>query len=355
MRVNLFPCFYGLMIRIPMIFASLLVFVNCHASTLTVIIPFGTGGGSHQFATTVLDEVRKQFGVTINIINIKGRNGLKGSEHYMSLPPDGNSVLQQVDILSAQYAAGKTKINPAVDLIPVSGPQIVYSQLYISNVDARFHEWNSFLSFGNRFPFMLRISTIGSTDSLEGISMNLLSRSTGLMTCPINFDDPAQRYMALIEGKTDALFEQPGDVAPFLNRKLIKPVLTFLLRKPASFGKTNALSDIKADFKPLLRFRGFFVNPAVNPKKIRRLQMMFATAFQKDNVKRFLKRKYSLDSKHYQGPEGSAKLVRETVKGYKAYFENRQTKETAHEKNPCRNVNRIDHSAFIAPDLHRTQ
>ncbi|MCP3944061.1 MAG: hypothetical protein GY710_21635 [Desulfobacteraceae bacterium] len=309
----------------------LLFLTKCIASSLTVIIPFGQGGGSHQFAINVLNEVKKIEKIEIKIINVKGNNGINGTEYYMKLPPNGIYVLQQTDILPAQYATAQTTINPAVDLVPVSGPQIVYSQLYVSNIDPRFHDWKSFVKFGMDYQNKLAISTIGSSDSLEAISMRMLSSHIGLKTRLINFDEPALRYMALIEGEVDALFEQPGDVAPFLNRDLIKPILTFLSQRPAPFLQTNALGDINATFSPLLRFRGFFVNSTVNKEKIKILIKIFESAFQNPTIKKYFNMKYTLDSSLYRGADGTKQLVCDTINVYKKHFKQTQQKKTADE------------------------
>ncbi len=308
-----------LMKNMAIIFISLFSATSICSETLTVIIPFGPGGGSHQFATTVLKEVAKTTELSIKIINIQGNSGLKGTKHYMTLPPDGKTILQQVDILPSMFAAGKTTIDPSKDLVPVSGPQIVYSQLYIRNIDLRFHEWKSFFAYNNNHPEKLKISTIGSSNSLEKISMRLLSMQTGLDTKQINFDDPAKRYMSLVEGKVDALLEQPGDVAPFLKRKLIIPILTFLEERPSAFPVARSLNDIGTTFKPLLRFRSFFVNSSVPNEKIEELTYLFNKAYQSSSVREYFEQKYSLNAGKYERAQGTSILVRETIETYKQH------------------------------------
>jgi tripartite-type tricarboxylate transporter receptor subunit TctC len=295
---------------------------------LTIIVPYGPGGGSHQMATNMAAALKDIIGVDVKVITRPGNSGKNGVNYYMSLPPDGYTILQQVDIFASMYASGKIDVNPVEDLTPLAITQITFSQIYIRNIDARFHDWPSFFSFAMANPGRVKVSTVGSKSSMEQVSMLLLKEAVGLDTMQTAYDHPAKRYMALIESEVDALFEQPGDVAPFLNRKLIKPILTFSTQRPSAFSDTPALADIGADIKPLMRFRGFFINSNVAESKRKWLEGAFASAFQSPSVKAFNKKQFMHLVDSYRDTEGARRLIEEAIENFRKIFE-RNTPSTA--------------------------
>jgi tripartite-type tricarboxylate transporter receptor subunit TctC len=202
------------------------------------------------------------------------------------------------------------------DLTPVAVTQITFSQIYIRNIEPRFHDWPGFLAYARRHPGELRIANTGSACSLEQVSMRQLSKRLNFNILSRTYDRPARRYMALVEEKVDALFEQPGDVAPFLNRKLIKPILTILPERIGAFTYAPALGDIGEDARPLLRFRGFFVRSGV-PADIRRyLESCFRQAYLSPSFQEFNRKKYMHLIDSYRNSDGAKRLVSDAVRTY---------------------------------------
>lgn len=283
---------------------------------ITIIVPFGPGGGSHQMATHIAVPMSKITGVDVNVVTMPGNNSKDGISHFMQLEPDGYTILQHVDILASLFAAGEIDINPVKDLTPVAITQITFSQIYIRNIDPRFHDWSGFLDYARRHADELKIANTGSAYSLEQVSMRHLSERLKFSVLSQAYDRPADRYMALVEEKVDALFEQPGDVAPFLNRKLIKPILTILPERIDAFAYAPALRDIGDDARPLMRFRGFFVRADV-PEKIRRyLESCFRKAYQSSSFQEFNRKKYMHLIDSYRNGDDAKKLVSDAIITY---------------------------------------
>jgi tripartite-type tricarboxylate transporter receptor subunit TctC len=125
-----------------------------------------------------------------------------------------------------------------------------------------------------------------------------------------------------VEGKVDALFEQPGDVAPFLDRKLIKPILTILPERIEAFNETPALEDIVEDTTPLYRFRGFFTHCQV-PDRIRLyLDKCFKQAYQSPTFSEFNRKKYMNLIDSYRNSDNAKKVVGDAIEIYRYLLQN---------------------------------
>ena len=94
---------------------------------------------------------------------------------------------------------------------------------------------------------------------MERINLKLVMDRFGFDLQQISFDKGGPRYGSLKGGQVDALFEQPGDVRGFLDSGDFKPILTLLKERPAAFAEVPAMGDVGLTFKPLMRFRGFYV------------------------------------------------------------------------------------------------
>ena len=67
------------------------------ARALTMIVPYGPGGGSGQVARAMAQAVTELTGVAINRDHKPGGSGTVGMTAYMAAPADGYSVLEHID------------------------------------------------------------------------------------------------------------------------------------------------------------------------------------------------------------------------------------------------------------------
>ena len=287
---------------------------------LVIVVPYGKGGGSHQLSAAMAAALRKVVGQKVRLLNRPGRGGINGLEAFQTMEPDGYSVLQHIDDVVSLYAAGAIKVNPAEDLAPLAITQITFSQIYIRALETRFSDWDSFQAYARANPGEVTIANVGAPRSMERVSMFNLEQATGIVTKTVAFDKPAERYQALIRGDVDLLFEQPGDVRPFLDRKLIKPILTLLPERPHAFAEAASLNDLGIDTAPLLRFRGFYVHKNVPEAHRKYLEWAFAEAFKSRRYQKFNRKKYMDLIDSYRDTEGSRELINKAVETYRQSY-----------------------------------
>lgn len=288
---------------------------------LVIVVPYGKGGGSHQLSAAMAAALRKVIGQKVKLLNEPGEGGIKGLEAYLKMEPDGYAILQHIDDLVSLYAAGAIEVNPARDLEPLAITQITFSQIYIRALETRFTDWESFLEYAKANPDKVTIANVGAPRSMERVSMFNLEQATGLTAKTVAFDKPAKRYQALIRGDVDLLFEQPGDVRPFLDRKLIKPILTLLPERPSAFPEAASLGDIGVKMATLLRFRGFYVHKQVPEAHRKYLEWAFAEAFKSRRYQKFNRKKYMDLIDSYRDTEGSRELLDEAVGTYRQAYQ----------------------------------
>lgn len=289
---------------------------------LTIVVPYGPGGGSDQVSRAMSQAMQKFIGQPLQVVNKPGASGLAAVPDFMAAPADGYTVLQHIDDAITHFASGKLKEDPTDDWVPLGISQITFSQLYIRSDEKRFSDWPSLLKHIQANPGKVSVANVSGDGTMERVQMTLLERALGIKTNQISYDKPSERYASLIGGHVDVLFEQPGDIRQFLDAKQMRPVLTFLKERPAAFKDVPSLADVAPDVPPLLRFRGFFVKKGTPEDRLKYLEWAFAQAFRTPEYQKFNKENYMDVIESFRDRKGAIQLMQETAAVYrKAYKE----------------------------------
>lgn len=287
---------------------------------LTMIVPYGPGGGSGQVSRAMIQGIKEATGIDITPDYKPGGGGVVGLKTYMAAPADGYTVLESIDDATSAFAAGRSDVHPARDLIPLVTAQITFSQIYIRNDETRFTDWDSFVGFARAQGGKATIANVAGEGSMERINMKLIADHYGIKVQQISFDKPGPRYGALKGGQVDALFEQPGDVRGFLESGDFKPILTLLPERPAAFAGVPSLKDVGLTMTPLMRFRGFYVHAKAPPERVKYLQWAFQKGYQTGSFQAFNKSKFMDLIPSFRDTDGSIKLINETMEIYRRTY-----------------------------------
>jgi len=287
---------------------------------LTMIVPYGPGGGSGQVARAMAEAVTGLTGVNINRDHKPGGSGTVGMTAYMAMPTDGYNVLEHIDDAASAHALDSARPNPAEDLIPLVTSQVTFSQIYIRKNETRFTDWKSFVAWVKEQNGRASIANVSKAGSMERVSMKFITDATGMKIQQISFDKGAPRYGALLGGQVDALFEQPGDVRNFLDADQFKPILTIFGERPAAFPDTPTHVEEGMSFDPLLRFRGFYVHKDAPADRVEWLQWAFQKAFCQESYVAYNKSKFMDAIPSFRDTAGSKELITKTIGTYRAVY-----------------------------------
>ena len=293
---------------------------NFPTRPLTMIVPYGAGGGSDQLARAMANSMDKVAGIKFQVVNKPGGGGTAAIPDFMLAPADGYTVMEHIDNAVSAYAKGDISENPASDWVPICTTQITFSQIYVRPDDTRFGSWDDIVAYAKANPGKLTMANLGKVGSMELVVMHQLQEALGIDVKQIAFDKPAERYGALIGGQVDVLFEQPGDVRSFLDAGTMKPVLTFLNERPDVFADVPTHLEVGADFEALQRFRGFYVKKGVPSDRLTFLQQACAAGFEEESYAAFNKKKYMHLINSYRDTAGSIKLINSAVDTYRAMY-----------------------------------
>ena len=71
------------------------------ARAIDIIVPFGQGGSTDLATRILADELKKMWGVPVNVVNKLGGNGVPGTMEALNAKPDGYTILADSVITSS--------------------------------------------------------------------------------------------------------------------------------------------------------------------------------------------------------------------------------------------------------------
>jgi tripartite-type tricarboxylate transporter receptor subunit TctC len=86
---------------------------------ITMIVPWGAGGGTDATARIVAALMEKEMGQPVNVVNRTGGNGVVGHSAIATAPADGYTIGMITVEISMMHWAGLTQLSPT-DYTPIS-------------------------------------------------------------------------------------------------------------------------------------------------------------------------------------------------------------------------------------------
>jgi len=292
---------------------------------INLFIPRERSSGAQELADHIAHAVRnltdsegRNLGIEVNVLFKYGGDAEVAMDYFARLPPNGYNVIWLNDTYASLIASRPAQSD---DLIPLSLSQIAFSQIYIPTDDDRFQDlWSFVEEAAKQTETPLRIARFGSDTAaddasatgLEDILVNRFAATfpqsvgaTGetpavdtqpLPLQQVGFQSGSARYFSLFDQTadrpTDALIEQPGDVARLIHEKLLRPIFTLLPQDKVTpefterLGPTQSFSDAGDTCQMLYRFRGVFAAQQIPADRRAFLEWVFLSAFNSDSFQK---------------------------------------------------------------------
>src|SRR6476659_3320094 len=250
---------------------------------IELIVPWGPGGGADQLARLISKLMEPMLGQGIPVVNVPGGTGATGMAKLLAAPADGYSMAIYIADSHA-LLAGKSPRWTMNDITPVAvmikGPSFIFVKQ-----DSPFKTWDDFAKEAKANPNKLKVATLGF-GSVDDFSLTVLDRG-GIKVVQVPFSKPSERYVSILGGHADALYEQAGDVAQFLNGKQMRPILLFGEKRLAAFKDVPASYEL--GYKVALpQFRSIVVRAGTPPDILKKLSDALAKVYESPEYKKFL-------------------------------------------------------------------
>jgi len=247
------------------------------------VVPWGPGGGADQLARLTGQLLEPELGVSIPVINVPGATGGTGMAKLLASPADGYSMAVYIADSHALLAGPEARWSMQ-DITPVAvmlqGPSFIFVPK-----DSRFKSWSDFEKEAKEKPGTLKVATLGF-GSVDDYTLRHLE-SKGIKVVQVPFSKPSERYVSILGGHADALYEQAGDVAQYIKSGQMRPLMIFGERRHPAFPDTPSSYELGYEVA-LPQFRSIVVRSGTPEDRVKILSDALAKIAAADEYKKFL-------------------------------------------------------------------
>jgi tripartite-type tricarboxylate transporter receptor subunit TctC len=251
--------------------------------SVSIVVPFGAGGGVDITARLLAEKLRTTLGGTIVVENKAGGSGMIGAQAVVKAAPDGHTLLlgsAGETAINPFVYKGKMQYDPTKDLVPVTlvvrvpNVLVVTNKLPVKNTD-------ELITFAKKNPGKLSYSTsgVGNPQHLNG---ELLEELAGIFMVHIPYRGAAAQLVDVSSGVVDMTFVSYTAAKAFIQTGKVKPIAV------TSATRTTFAPDLPAlaESKPLAKYQlenwfGLFA-PAGTPDAVVQKLNSAVTAALKD-------------------------------------------------------------------------
>jgi tripartite-type tricarboxylate transporter receptor subunit TctC len=252
---------------------------------IELIVPFGPGGGADQLARLTGKLLEPIIGQGVPVVNVPGGTGATGMAKLIAAPADGYSAAIYIADTHS-LLVGESPRWKVEDIVPLAVLIQQPSFLLVAK-DSPYKTWADFEKAAKASPGKLKVATVGF-GSVDDFTLKHLDSKGGVKVVQVPFSKPNERYVSILGGHADALYEQGGDVAQFLKSGEMRPILMFGEKRMAEFPDVPASGELGFTVS-LPQFRALVVRAGTPPANVKAMSDALAKIAASDEYKTFLK------------------------------------------------------------------
>lgn len=237
----------------------------------------------------------------VPVVNVPGGTGATGMAKLLAAPADGHSMAIYIADSHA-LLAGEAPRWTMDDIVPVAVLIQAPSFLFVPAA-SRFKTWQDFEQEAKANPGKLKVATVGF-GGVDDFSLSILDRQ-GVKVVQVPFSKPGERYASILGGHADALYEQAGDVAQFLNSQQMRPILMFGTERYAVFKDVPSSYEVGYEVA-LPQFRAIVVRAGTPPDRVQALSDTLAKVAASPEYKEFLEDQFALPTSFVDASKAGA-------------------------------------------------
>jgi tripartite-type tricarboxylate transporter receptor subunit TctC len=277
-----------------------------------IIVPWGPGGGADQLARLTATLLEPTLKTSFPVVNAPGATGATGMAKMLSEPADGQSMAVYIADTNALLAGPSPRWSLS-DIQPVAVMIQAPSFLFVAE-NSPFKTWQDFEKEARSKPKTLKVATLGF-GSVDDMTLSFLA-AKGIQVVEVPYAKPSERYVSVIGGHVDALYEQAGDVRQFIDSKQIRPIIMFGKERLPAFKDTPTSYEL--GYKVALpQFRSFVVKAGTPPDRVKVLADALAKAAATPEFRKFLSDQYA-DPNSFIDAQASVPFFRAQLEDMKA-------------------------------------
>lgn len=279
----------GILAGQPVLHGTALAQSDYPSRPVELIVTFGPGGGADLMGRQMARLLSEELGVSVPVSNVAGASGNAGLTRLATSAPDGYTIGTLIALTVASWASGLgdtsaedfrvvavVQSSPGFLFVPAASPHQTAEDLF---------------AHARENPGTLRVATSGY-GTMDDVTLKLLG-DAGIEMSNVPFEAPAERYASPLGAHTDAIYEEPGDIAQFIEAGQLKPVLVFAEERHPEFPDVPTAKELGLDIAELDIFRSIALPAGASDEVVARLEEAVVNAVATEEWQSFCQETYS--------------------------------------------------------------
>lgn len=256
---------------------------------MNLIVPWGPGGGADIMGRLAARWIESDLKTTVVVNNLPGATGSIGLRKMVSEPADGHTIgvltgdtLTMAALPGSPFKLGETR---------TLGIMIRQASGLFAKFDGPYKSWDDVVAAAKAKPGTISVAITGANSPDELTIKYLETKGIRMITVP--YTKPGERYVSVLGGHVDLLYEQAGDVRPHIDSKAMRPVLFFAPKRLAEpFADVPVSADYGYDVL-LPQTRSILAHAKTDPKRLEALSASLARWAATPEFAKYLKEQYA--------------------------------------------------------------
>ncbi|WP_088147831.1 Bug family tripartite tricarboxylate transporter substrate binding protein [Achromobacter denitrificans] len=237
---------------------------------MTVIVPYGPGGGVDVFTRPLAAGLSKELGQPMIVENRPGAGGIIGVQHVSKANPDGYTYLSGgVHQPMAEGLYPKRNYDLDKDFVPVALTAYVPTVLVVTN-NAPYKTVREFVAYAKAHP-----GDINYCSSGNGTSQHLVGeqfkRLTGINVTHVPYRGTAAAMTDLIAGHCSLMFDGLGTSASQIRSGSIRPLAVVTKNRSTLFPDIPTLKEAGGPDMDATIWYGWWTRQGTPPAVVKRM------------------------------------------------------------------------------------
>lgn len=228
---------------------------------IEMVVTFGPGGGADLFGRQMARMLEPRLDVAMPVSNVAGASGNAGLTRLRTSPADGYTMGTLISLTVASWAGGLGDSSvDDFDMIAIvqSSPSFLFLP-----ANSQYKTAEELFQGARDNPGKITIATSGY-GTQDDVTLKILARN-GIEMRNVPFQAPSERYAAPLGNHTVAIYEEPGDVAHFLEAGQLVPVVVFDTERHPSFPEVPTSGELGIEIAGLDNFRALALPAGTDP------------------------------------------------------------------------------------------
>lgn len=284
------------------------------AQSIEIVVTFGPGGGADLMARKMAKLLEPTLGVPLFVSNVAGASGNAGLTRLLTNPPDGYTIATLVSATVSAWASGVGYARPA-DFVVLAMVQYTPSMLFVP-ADSPFRTFRELLDFAQVNPGKLKVAT-GGHGHRGDLTLRYFA-ALGYKMVNVPYAKPQDRYASPFGKRTQALYEEPGDLTDLLASKRLRPLVVFAADRHVAFKDVPSSKELGFDIHDLPNIRTLVVRAGTPADRVKLLTDAIDGALSTPEWQNFCAATFSCTKKYT--PEEATKRVHAFYEAVQRYL-----------------------------------